>query len=98
MMAYPEILENAHFINKRSVCQLTGLSGETLKRYRRSGQWIEGIHWIKINERLIRYNWPLLKDWLQNCQDPIAHQRAIAAYQSTLLSNQARKRGRQAGG
>lgn len=86
--------EDSQFITKKMFCRLTGLSGETLKRYRRTGTWIEGIHWIKLNNRLICYNWPLIKDWFQNSHDPAAHQRAIEAYQASLLSNQPRQRGR----
>jgi hypothetical protein len=85
--------DQAMYVDKKAVKQLTGLSGETLKRYRRDGRWQEGIHWVRINERVIRYNWPLLKDWFQNSQDPVAHQRAIETFQAGLLSNQPRKRG-----
>lgn len=85
---------NLHFVCKQAISNLTGLSSETLKKYRRTQRWIEGIHWVKLNEKLIRYNWPLIKDWMQNINDPVAHQRAIEAYQSTLLSNQPRKRKR----
>ena len=33
-----------------------GLSHHTLKRYRLQGILIEGIHWIRVNPRCIRYN------------------------------------------
>jgi hypothetical protein len=45
----------------------------------------QSIHWVKLN---IRYNIDLIQDWLQNRADPAAHQKAIANYQASLLSNQ----------
>ena len=80
------------FVNKRKATECLNLSDSTLKRYRRSGEWIEGLHWVRLNSRCIRYNLELLKDWLHNREDPAAHGRAIAAYQQTLLSNQPKRR------
>lgn len=78
----------AHFASKQEAAQYLQLSGTTLKRYRLQGLLIEGIHWVRINSRCIRYNLDLIQDWLQNRHDPIAHQRAIEVYQANLLSNQ----------
>ncbi|MEM9804138.1 MAG: hypothetical protein AAF959_02575 [Cyanobacteria bacterium P01_D01_bin.56] len=80
------------FVSKRQATECLNMSSSTLKRYRRSGEWIEGLHWVRINSRCIRYNLELLKDWLHNREDPVAHGRAIAIYQQTLLSNQKRTR------
>ena len=80
------------FASKRQATECLNMSASTLKRYRRSGEWIEGLHWVRINSRCIRYNLELLKDWLHNREDPVAHSRAIAIYQKTLLNNQKRKR------
>ncbi|PSF35978.1 hypothetical protein C7H19_14630 [Aphanothece hegewaldii CCALA 016] len=77
-----------HFVDKREVSRYAKLSGTTLKRYRLQGVLIEGIHWVRLNSRCIRYNLDLIQDWLQNRHDPIAHQRAIEVYQANLLSNQ----------
>ena len=75
------------FVNKRQISECLNLSGATLKKYRLQGDWIEGIHWVRINSRCIRYNLELIKDWLSNRNDLTAHQRAIAAYEATLLSH-----------
>jgi tRNA(His) 5'-end guanylyltransferase len=83
-----------HFANKQEASQYLNLSGTTLKRYRLQGLLIEGIHWVRINSRCIRYNLDLIQDWLHNRQDPIAHQRAIENYQASLLSNQKKPRGK----
>lgn len=77
----------AQFISKREATQYLKLSDTTLKRYRLRGVLIEGIHWVRINSRCIRYNLELMQDWLHNRHDPIAHQRAIRIYQASLLSN-----------
>jgi tRNA(His) 5'-end guanylyltransferase len=83
-----------HFASKQEASQYLKLSGTTLKRYRLQGLLIEGIHWVRINSRCIRYNLDLIQDWLHNRHDPIAHQRAIESYQTSLLSNQKKNRGK----
>jgi hypothetical protein len=75
------------FVKKREICKLTGLSGDTLKKYRLQGLLIKDIHWIRVNSKVVLYNVPLVMDWLHNISDPTAHLRAIEVYQSTLLSN-----------
>ncbi|MBD2060601.1 hypothetical protein H6F88_32165 [Oculatella sp. FACHB-28] len=76
------------FVDKQKASATLSLSGETLKRYRLQGEWIEGIHWVRINSRCVRYNLELIQDWFHNRHDPKAHMRAIEVYQSSLLSNQ----------
>ncbi|MBE9011158.1 hypothetical protein IQ250_13160 [Pseudanabaenaceae cyanobacterium LEGE 13415] len=76
------------FVDKQQATKTLSLSGETLKKYRLQGEWIEGIHWVRINSRCVRYNLELIQDWFHNRHDPAAHWRAIEVYQSTLLSNQ----------
>jgi tRNA(His) 5'-end guanylyltransferase len=76
------------FISKRQAIESLNLSGATLKKYRLQGDWIEGIHWVRLNSRCVRYNLELIKDWLHNRHNPEAHLRAIEAYQSNLLSHQ----------
>jgi tRNA(His) 5'-end guanylyltransferase len=76
------------FVTKRQASECLNLSPETLKRYRLQGEWIEGIHWVRINSRCVRYNLELIKDWLHNRTNPNAHRRAIATYQESLLSYQ----------
>ncbi len=78
------------FVGKQQACEFLALSNDTLKKYRLQGEWIEGIHWVRINQRCVRYNLPLIQDWMHNRCDPAAHQRAIATYESTLLSHQKR--------
>jgi hypothetical protein len=80
------------FVNKRTASERLNLSDSTLKKYRLQGDWIEGIHWVRINSRCVRYNLKLIEDWLHNRGNPNAHQKAIKTYQQSLLSNQQRKR------
>ncbi|MEO0767862.1 MAG: hypothetical protein AAFY72_00280 [Cyanobacteria bacterium J06649_4] len=77
-----------HFASKKQASECLNLSGTTLKKYRLNGEWIEDLHWVRINSRCVRYNLELIKDWLHNRSDPAAHLRAIEAYQKSLLSNQ----------
>jgi tRNA(His) 5'-end guanylyltransferase len=78
----------AQFVSKQEAVRYLQLSDATLKRYRLQGQLIEGIHWVRINSRCIRYNLDLIQDWLHNRHDPTAHERAVRTYQASLLSNQ----------
>jgi hypothetical protein len=82
------------FVGKKQAAESLQMGSTTLKKYRLTGCWIEGIHWVKLNSRCVRYNLDLIQDWLQNQSDPAAHQKAIERYQANLLSNQppARKR------
>jgi tRNA(His) 5'-end guanylyltransferase len=76
------------FVTKHKVIEALNLSDVTIKKYRRKGEWIEGIHWVRINSRCVRYNLDLIQDWMHNRHNPEAHLRAIIAYQRTLLSHQ----------
>lgn len=91
-----EKANNIYFCNKRTLAERTGYSTHTLKKLRQRGDWIEGIHYIRQNSRVVRYNLNLCLDWLANRQNPQFHQRAIEDYLSSLPSNQPQKRGRRA--
>jgi hypothetical protein len=77
-----------NFVNKQGACQYLKLSEATLKRYRLQGLLIEGIHWVRLNSRCIRYNLDLLQDWMRNRHNPEAHQRTIEVYLANLQNNQ----------
>lgn len=78
------------FVSKQEASQHLSLSFSTLKKYRLNGTWIEDIHWIRVNDRCIRYNLQLIQDWMQNRHDPIAHHKAIDLYQASIIANQKR--------
>ncbi|NJN04188.1 MAG: hypothetical protein HC816_17900 [Leptolyngbyaceae cyanobacterium RM1_1_2] len=80
------------FANKHRASEQLNLSCSTLKKYRLAGDWIEGIHWVRINSRCVRYNLELIQDWLHNRDNPKAHMRAIQLYQEGLLSHQSNKK------
>lgn len=82
------------FVTKHEIERLYGLSAETQKRYRLSGKWTEGIHWIRVNSRVIRYNLPLIEDWFLNVNSPQLHNQAVTAYVTSLPCNRPKKRGR----
>jgi hypothetical protein len=83
-----------NFVSKREISQRLSISATSLKRYRLNGRLIEGIHWVRLNSRCIRYNFDLITDWLQNRERLDIHQRAIEVYQASLLSNQPLPKGR----
>jgi hypothetical protein len=88
-------LDSQHypFVSKQVVSKLTGLSGDTLKRYRLQGKLQKDIHWVVLNSRVVRYNITLVLDWVQNhVSNPNAHLRAIDNYLAYLPSNQRKRR------
>lgn len=78
-------LRDYPLVTKQDISKQIGLSVETLKRYRKD-RWIEGIHWVRINCRTVRYNARLIADWMQNHQQPSIHIRAVEAYIRSLPS------------
>ena len=83
------------FIDKNVAAELTGLSSDTLKRYRQKGKLQKDIHWVSINSRVVRYNKTLLIDWIQNHQsNPKAHSKAIENYLASLPSSQKKIKGK----
>jgi hypothetical protein len=81
------------FVNKQTASELTGLSAETLKKYRHAGKLEKGIHWVEINCRVVRYNISLLLDWVQNHdENPQGHIKAIENYLASLPSSQKQTR------
>lgn len=91
-----EKLSPNFLVNKHEAARILGVSPETLKKYRQRGKLIEGIHYYRWNSRTIRYNSALLKDWAVNRNDSAALNRGIEAFLKSLLSNQSKRRGRQA--
>jgi hypothetical protein len=82
-------IQDYQFIDKNLAAKLTGLSGDTLKRYRQKGKLQKDIHWVSVNSRVVRYNKTLLIDWIQNHQsNPKAHSKAIENYLASLPSSQ----------
>jgi hypothetical protein len=77
-----DLFSQKHYplIKKQKASELTGLSIWTLKRYRLEGKLKEGIHWSRINSRLVLYNCVLLLDWMHNRSNPVAHERAVGKY------------------
>lgn len=81
-------LNQVLFADKWEMARLTGLSTDTLKRYRLNGLLQENIHWVALNTRTVRFCVPLVLDWIQNRNFPELHNKAIEHYQSLLLSYQ----------
>ncbi|NET36315.1 MAG: hypothetical protein F6K19_30535 [Cyanothece sp. SIO1E1] len=78
------------FINKHKAAKILKVHPNSLARYRRRGQLIEGIHYTRMPQQVL-YNKPLLEDWVANRHDPPAHQRAIEIYRASLLSNKSKR-------
>jgi hypothetical protein len=74
--------------------RIFGVSHSYLEKRRYSGELIEGIHYIRLSHRLIRYNKSMIQDWLRTQNDPAAHERTIQHFQAALPSNQPLPKGR----
>jgi hypothetical protein len=70
--------------------KLLNCSRSTIDR-RRKETWQEGIHWWQEGGRKI-YNLVLIKDWVMNQHDSVAHQRAIEQWAKRLPSNQGKRK------
>ena len=82
-------------VKKQVAAAMTGLSTETLKKYRLRGLLQKDIHWVAINSRVIRYNINLVLDWIQNKDsNPQGHINAIERYLDSLPSGQKKPRRR----
>jgi hypothetical protein len=79
------------WLTKSQTADLLSLSPHTLRRYRERGTWLEGIHFIKLNQNTVRYNEKLILDWAAHRNNPSAHQRAIERYLSSLDEIEATK-------
>jgi hypothetical protein len=77
------------FCDKARASEATGLSLDQLKTYRLEGLLRRGIHWVEINPRTVRFNLPLLLDWVATRANPAAHDAAIEAYLASLPSSRA---------
>lgn len=86
-----ESMDQGNLVRIGRIAKVTGLSPETIRRYRYRGLLKENLHWVTINPRLVLYIEPLVLDWFLNQNDPVAHQRAIDHYLSKLPSNQRKK-------
>lgn len=86
------LVQDYEFVTAKQICQLMGISLSTCKRRRLQGFWVEGIHWVRLSPTSIRYNLPLIRDWMVNKDHPAVHQRAVDYYIDSLASNQKQKR------
>jgi acyl-CoA reductase-like NAD-dependent aldehyde dehydrogenase len=83
---------SVEFVGKKEAAKILGISPETLKVYRRDSLIQEGLHYVRWNTRVIRYNKILIEDWAVN-QGTQAHLRACERYLASLPSNQPKRSG-----
>jgi phage terminase Nu1 subunit (DNA packaging protein) len=72
------------FLNKSQLASIIGLSAHTFRRYRERGAWLEGVHYVKVNQNTVLYNQAMVLDWLANRGNPAQHQRNVEAYLKSL--------------
>lgn len=70
-----------------TIKQIIDYDIDALKRWERDGQIKEDVHFVRINGQR-RYVVPLMVDRVINWNDDLAHQRAINAWNQSLLSEQ----------
>jgi hypothetical protein len=67
-------------IKKDKAAIVSHLSEATLKAKRRQGDLIEGVHWVRVNSRVVLYRKELLEIWAATRHDPDAHLQAIEEF------------------
>jgi hypothetical protein len=80
------------YVKAKTLAEKTQLCTRTFSRLRASKTWEEGIHFFKISKCLIRYNLPLIEDWIANRQHPEHHEKAIENFLASLPSSQPRNK------
>jgi hypothetical protein len=68
------------WLNKHDAAKLLGMSWQTLKNLHSSGELIEGVHYVVLNSRNIRYNKTMLEDWMRHRATPTIHHIKIEEY------------------
>lgn len=87
--------QEVEWCDKHCASSITGLSIFTLRDWRLNGKLVEGIHWVRIGVRCVRYNSQMLRDYMVTQSEPNIHQRAIDNFLASLPSNQnLKKKGR----
>lgn len=94
------MIKDYPLVDKHGIRDALGISPETLKKWRlgRPGYppcLTEGIHWIRVGTRDVRYNLSLIHDYLVNQHAPELHQQAIEHYLGQLPSSQRKRLRRQ---
>jgi hypothetical protein len=70
--------------------QQLGISYSTLRRWKKTGAIIDGIHYQLLpGSRTMLYNLDLLRDFIACGGNSIAHQRSIESYFNSLPSTKA---------
>lgn len=73
------------FVQKAEAAKLIGMSTEFLKKQKRLGNLIKGVHYHQYGWTApCVYNAELLQDWFIHRHDPDAHNVAIDRYLATL--------------
>lgn len=83
------------FVSKRVVAARIGVSADTCKVLRLSGQWIENVYWVRLSPRKIIYNLELCQNWAATRGNPTLealHQLKVQEYLQELEASA--KRGR----
>ena len=75
-------------VPSNEICKQLGISYSTLKRWRKTGAIMEGLHWQYLPGTKARLLWnlDLMRDWVSNSGTP-AHTRSIELYIASLPSS-----------
>lgn len=83
----PEIIWR--LVPSSEICKQLGISYSTLKRWRKTGAILEGIHWTynPTTKTRILWNLDLMRDFMANGSNSLAHGRSIERYVASLPSS-----------
>lgn len=80
--------EKAIWVTKSELLEYIRIGRSRVTNLMNSGDWKEGIHWVRPTGKQLLFCLPLILDWMVNHADPQAHERAIANFLKSLPSNQ----------
>lgn len=88
------MIENFELAREKEAAKRFACSQPYLKKKRLDGTLHEGIHWIRLGKRSVRYVIPVMIDFFRNRHQPYVHQQFIEDYVASWDSNRPRKPGR----
>jgi hypothetical protein len=81
--------------DKHTAARMLDCGAGTLKNWRLdpTSGLIEGVHWIRPNQRVVRYRLGLLKHWFEHRHEPDFHRRLVEEFRARQSADAGISRG-----
>jgi hypothetical protein len=71
-------------VKAKTLSKMLGISGTSLKNWRREGLLIEGVHYFRHGYNLVLYSPDMIGHWMRTRKQPELHDRKIQEYLASL--------------